>query len=235
MRIVNYGSEPERAFNASCRHTRPLVPMADGAVLGDDGRYHLSRNHRLGCQSLGRRGSLHAIWVGWWTDCEQYRLQVPRGEPFDDYTSFEVEWRVQASDDELLDPAMVAPRRRCPADREWWPGYLGGSGPLTDVRRALVSALGPTCSLCRASYPFALDHDHESGLVRGYLCRDCNSQVERCVHISGCPRAEYLNDPPALDLGLVPPKRVERRNRVDRRDAVAAALALVEQTRSDDT
>jgi hypothetical protein len=62
--------------------------------------------------------------------------------------------------------------------------------PLAEVRRALVTALGPRCSLCHERYPFAVDHDHATGLVRGYLCRDCNTRVERCVHIRGRPRAE---------------------------------------------
>jgi hypothetical protein len=45
------------------------------------------------------------------------------------------------------------------------------------------------------------------------------------VHTRGCPHAEYLNDPPAWPLGLVHPKRFERRRQADRRDQLAEAMA----------
>ncbi|MEU9230315.1 endonuclease domain-containing protein [Streptomyces massasporeus] len=42
------------------------------------------------------------------------------------------------------------------------------------MRTALVDAIGPDCHLC-GLYPGAMvDHDHETGLVRGLLCVRCS-------------------------------------------------------------
>jgi|SRR3954452_22401228 hypothetical protein len=30
------------------------------------------------------------------------------------------------------------------------------------------------CSICHREAPLALDHDHETGKFRGYICRSCN-------------------------------------------------------------
>lgn len=230
LAIINFDGDGARVFGANCVFQPPTVPIADGAVAGDDGRYHLSRAGELACQSsMGIRGSRHVSWLGWWTDGERYRLQVPAGADYDDYTSFKFAWRVQTLDGELIDPASVPTTHRCPLDREHWPGYIGGTSVVAEVRRALVEALGPACSLCHERFPFAIDHDHDTGLVRGYLCRDCNTRVERCVHVDDCPRAEYLNDPPAAWLGLVHPKRVERRRRADRASTLEAAMRLVDE------
>lgn len=50
-------------------------------------------------------------------------------------------------------------------------------------------------------------------MVRGYLCVDCNSRVDQCLHASGCAFADYLNDPPAFRLRLVYPKSPTKRQR----------------------
>lgn len=67
-----------------------------------------------------------------------------------------------------------------------------------------------------AQPPSALDHF--TGLVRGLLCRNCNSRVDWCVHVSGCPWADYLNNPPAAHLQLIVPNRrlsAGERDRID--------------------
>ncbi|WP_179730152.1 endonuclease domain-containing protein [Nocardioides kongjuensis] len=100
---------------------------------------------------------------------------------------------------------------------------------MSATRRLLVDALGPTCHCCGERYPYAIDHDHETGIVRGYLCRDCNARIERCVHLSGCRFAEYLNSPPAEPLGLRHPKPVQRRDRASATAVAAQARTLVSQ------
>jgi hypothetical protein len=30
------------------------------------------------------------------------------------------------------------------------------------------------CAICHREAPLCLDHDHETGKFRGYICRDCN-------------------------------------------------------------
>jgi Zn-finger protein len=33
---------------------------------------------------------------------------------------------------------------------------------------------GNKCAICHREMPLCLDHDHETGKFRGYICRDCN-------------------------------------------------------------
>ncbi|WP_440072243.1 hypothetical protein [Streptosporangium sp. OZ121] len=51
-----------------------------------------------------------------------------------------------------------------------------------------------------------IDHDPDTMLVRGLLCRHCNTWLEGCPHVAGCPWGDYLNDPPAAALNLPYPR-----------------------------
>lgn len=42
-----------------------------------------------------------------------------------------------------------------------------------DVER-MIEAQGGLCAVCRKNPPTQVDHDHETGLVRGILCDGCN-------------------------------------------------------------
>lgn len=121
--------------------------------------------------------------------------------------------RVRLTLEEAATRSVCPSPSRKPRPPATAPGTSAGSQPLADVRRELVEWLGADCTICRVNEGSAVDHDNRTGLVRGFLCRDCNLFLERCLHVDGCPFADYLNDPPAAPLGLVYPKRRERRHR----------------------
>ena len=58
------------------------------------------------------------------------------------------------------------------------------------------------CAACGANDCVVLDHDHGSGLVRGYLCRSCNIREGYGHGDRGL--WEYLVDPPASQSHLPP-------------------------------
>lgn len=103
------------------------------------------------------------------------------------------------------------------------PGFLSPDTPMGRVRLRLAELYGDTCFVCHANPATALDHDHASGYVRGLLCQACNTESAECVHLKGCPFADYLNDPPALGLRIRYPKLDVTAARARRR---AAALGL---------
>jgi hypothetical protein len=70
----------------------------------------------------------------------------------------------------------------------------------------LISEFGAVCHACRLRPGIFVDHDHFSGIVRGLLCVHCNTHVDECAHASGCPWADYLNDPPAARMKIRYPK-----------------------------
>lgn len=45
------------------------------------------------------------------------------------------------------------------------------------VKQAWVGAQRNRCAICAGGGPFVLDHNHESGLIRGALCFSCNVYV----------------------------------------------------------
>ncbi|MEV0090425.1 endonuclease domain-containing protein [Streptomyces sp. NPDC050738] len=90
------------------------------------------------------------------------------------------------------------------------PRFFDPSHDVGAIRQQLAFRWGDMCFTCLTAIPTALDHDHISGLVRGLLCGDCNTRIEECFHVAGCPFADYLNAPPAAPLGLLHPRHGER-------------------------
>lgn len=118
-----------------------------------------------------------------------------------------------------VDLLSVPNGERCPNSTHEWPPSLISwhfekrNQQLLTVRRALIDETGPRCAVCRRCWATVIDHDHLTGLVRGYICTSCNNNVDHCTHASGCMFAEYLNDPPATQLALEHPnhKAFQRR------------------------
>jgi len=49
-------------------------------------------------------------------------------------------------------------------------------GLTTDELAALIAEANGRCAICREEMdPLHVDHDHETGLVRGLLCNGCNT------------------------------------------------------------
>lgn len=79
---------------------------------------------------------------------------------------------------------------------------------------ALWAAQGRRCAICGRSVKIRrpqIDHDHDTGEVRGLLCRRCNYDLLGFYNVDALIRAaRYLLHPPAFDVigrVIVPPDR----------------------------
>jgi len=180
------------------------LPPTDRALADRSGVYHLFAGSRAAC--LGR-----------FTESRWCEAQVSRSGSEPDF-----------------DVASIPLDRRCDRAAGRWPAPLGGSGPRAELRRRLVEALGSGCATCPDPWAVKIDHDHLTGLVRGYLCGACNTVVDLCRHLSGCRFADYLTNPPALPLGmeypgwraqLASPRYLDRRLRFDELTSIPTDFA----------
>lgn len=112
----------------------------------------------------------------------------------------------------FLDPTRISRIQQCPQASGHWPGYQDPESPrpMDRARHTVATAIGDSCSLCRGRPARVLDHDHYTGLVRGYLCTHCNGVVDRCRHLEICPAADYLKTPPAGHLTMTYPEHRKR-------------------------
>lgn len=78
-------------------------------------------------------------------------------------------------------------------------------GITAEEYQAIHKAQGGKCYICQratgAKRRLAVDHDHESGYVRGLLCKTCNYKV--LGHLRDDTEAfqraiDYINNPPAF-------------------------------------
>jgi hypothetical protein len=179
------------------------------ARLADDGRYHLCVGAKPVCAERKVRGIprsyRHRQDCRWWYLDGSRRFgnsYPPEAEAY----AVPVAWIVELTDEQV--PAdSVSPHLRCPVMVDsLWPRFLGGSTPIARIRAHLIEVFGPPCATCRRAGQY-VDHDHDSGLVRGLLCEICNVMVDSCPHLGGCAFAEYLTQPPALSLAIPYPDR----------------------------
>lgn len=62
-----------------------------------------------------------------------------------------------------------------PRYREWERRHLYGVDDMQYAR--MVAAQGGLCAICQRATKLVIDHDHETGAVRGLLCNICNMRV----------------------------------------------------------
>ena len=105
---------------------------------------------------------------------------------------------------ETADAGSIPPARRCPAGRSVWPGYTGAGTRHHANRVAAIAYLGESCTACHSRPGQVIDHDHITGLTRGYLDRECNLVIDRCRHLEGCPFASHAEKPAGSALGVSP-------------------------------
>lgn len=77
-------------------------------------------------------------------------------------------------------------------------------GITIDEYDEMLKMQGSVCAICAGSPPstrilkFAVDHDHETGEVRGLLCQRCNMALHFIENATWRASAEaYLANPPA--------------------------------------
>lgn len=209
--------------------TAPADPARDiVAAQGDDGRYHLVINSRLVCGAAGARRRvtildgeftqdnpvfLHRQTCWWWTSGTRTTVNPPRGSPPGPAGTGRQEavWTVRLTG-HVWRPELVPPRRRCAPSTSGpllmeWPLFVDPTTTKGRIRAALVGHLGSACHACGVDHGVFIDHCHDdTRLVRGLLCRFCNTHVDGCPHLAGCRWATYLDHPPAESLGLRYPR-----------------------------
>jgi hypothetical protein len=181
----------------------PLPASPRVAILGSDGRRHLMSDGQLICaKGRAEQGWEHEQWCGWTETAGGLVYGYQAGGTCE---SIMHSWFVQA-ESEGVPPASVPPKQRCQYSSygvfHYWPPPPAKTAPVRRLRAALVEALGPDCHLCHALPGAMVDHDYATGFVRGLLCKFCNRVVEECPHVGGCPRADYMTNPPAAHLAL---------------------------------
>jgi hypothetical protein len=110
--------------------------------------------------------------------------------------------RQAAALDEPAKRAALAERQRPPACWDW---------PVEDSHRTrtadddgwgmLVEWQAGRCAICGGRSQF-LDHDHLTGLIRGWLCPSCNTQEGFAPNTPGTTFAMYRERNPATMLGV---------------------------------
>ena len=175
---------------------RPFRPMVrrsnenEVALRGSDGKFHL-------CNGSG------------WPRCDRrYRYPAHRT----DWTHDRVARRTFTLDPTTVtEPWLIHASDRCGEIDHLWPGWEGRSR-LGRIRALLAERFGRMCQTCGANHATCIDHDHLTGIVRGLLCGGCNSWIDcGCLHVDDCWWASYLNEPPALFLGIRHPNHNGRR------------------------
>ena len=101
---------------------------------------------------------------------------------------------------------MVWPATGRPPDIDNWINLLGMQNGNCGICQRHFASIGTPNR--RVAMPM-LDHDHDTGLVRGLLCCSCNVKLGRPPDYCGAAKSvcSYLKDPPAMqniEGGILP-------------------------------
>ncbi|MEW1569582.1 endonuclease domain-containing protein [Streptomyces sp. NPDC093509] len=150
------------------------------------------------------------------TDCGPEEARAGRVDDFGatGWDSLAAEWTIREAGPGV-DPGIIDRSQRCIGGDHplihLWPPRPARAAAVRRLCAALVDALGTVCHLC-GHYPVSMiDHDHQTGEVRGLLCACCNRVLEECPHLTYCPRADYMLLPPAAALNLLYPASLQWR------------------------
>ena len=86
-----------------------------------------------------------------------------------------------------------------------WPAPESCTFPDAYTAERFLRWWNRACAICEDEGGLVEDHDHETGLVRGYLCRSCNTQEGYAGQLPGEPEdmfAKYRRRNPATILGI---------------------------------
>lgn len=176
------------------------------AELGDDGTYHLVVNGSPRCGTFDAENVGGTAWEHW--------------APWDPNTQARPIYEVRPVGT-VRDPFLVPAKERCPSRaRGSWPPFCDPKSRLGRLRITLVDQFGPGCQCCGGGLGMIIDHDHFSEVVRGLVCRVCNSGIDFCPHLDECAFGRYLNDPPAAHLNLQYPMRPRENQRSTKRKTI---------------
>ncbi|MFD1145630.1 endonuclease domain-containing protein [Saccharothrix hoggarensis] len=198
------------AAQSTCRWRWMRVHLGDPwAVPGDDGLFHLAVGDVVVCSRVSPERTTTTLS----DTCHPrrrrfYRLAGSTGPGAGIRT---VDWTVTFVG-APVPPNDVPPGSRCvyPSGRSDWPPYVDNRTALGRIRRTLIDLSAGRCQACGLRIGVAVDHDHDTGRVRGLLCSHCNAHVDTCPHVDGCPWADYLAAPPAAPLDLFYPRHDRR-------------------------
>jgi hypothetical protein len=82
-----------------------------------------------------------------------------------------------------------------------WQLERAADGIADDGAGALALWQDGRCAICGKTRDLVCDHDHETGLVRGWLCHSCNT-TEGTNQEPDTIFARYRERPPAAILGI---------------------------------
>jgi hypothetical protein len=81
----------------------------------------------------------------------------------------------------------------------------------------LIKTQGNHCAMCDKTpqelgkWRLAVDHDHQTNLVRGLLCTSCNFIAGQITQDMALNLARYLQEPPAIHLQIQFPEKMKKK------------------------